>query len=102
MQRHDVAHDRQSEPAALALHMLAAAVELERTTRISMELIRRQLGKGYVDRLALLNAEQAHHQAALALAQAQATRLGDTAALFQALGGGWWNRPAGEVAGAQP
>ena len=24
---------------------------------------------------------------------AQAARLADTAALFQALGGGWWNRP---------
>jgi outer membrane protein TolC len=25
--------------------------------------------------------------------QAQANRFADTAALFQALGGGWWNRP---------
>lgn len=81
---------------------LAAAVELERTTHTSMELIRRQLGKGYVDRLALLNAEQAHHQAMLALSQAQATRLGDTAALFQALGGGWWNRGGGEITGSRP
>jgi outer membrane protein TolC len=24
--------------------------------------------------------------------QAQATRYGDSVALFQALGGGWWNR----------
>ncbi|QNK68028.1 efflux transporter outer membrane subunit [Variovorax sp. PAMC26660] len=73
---------------------LRATVELERTTKTSMDLIRRQLGRGYVDRLALLTAEQAHHQATLALAQAQAMRLGDTAALFQALGGGWWNREA--------
>ncbi len=28
----------------------------------------------------------------LALIQGQASRLADTAALFQALGGGWWNR----------
>ena len=27
----------------------------------------------------------------MTLAQAQAARLADTAALFQALGGGWWN-----------
>jgi outer membrane protein TolC len=26
------------------------------------------------------------------LVQAQANRYADTAALFQALGGGWWNR----------
>jgi hypothetical protein len=43
--------------------------------------------------LALLSGEQAHRQSVLALLQAQATRLGDTAALFQALGGGWWNLP---------
>jgi outer membrane protein TolC len=29
----------------------------------------------------------------LALVQAQSNRYADTAALFQALGGGWWNRP---------
>jgi outer membrane protein TolC len=28
----------------------------------------------------------------LSLVQAQAARLADTVALFQALGGGWWNR----------
>ena len=33
-------------------------------------------------------------QARLALMQAQANRLADNAALFQALGGGWWHRPA--------
>ena len=76
---------------------LGAAVELERTTKVSLELVRRQLGRGYVDRLALLTAQQAHEQALLAVVQAQATRLGDTAALFQALGGGWWSR---EVSGS--
>jgi hypothetical protein len=39
-------------------------------------------------------------QAALGEAQARATRLGDTAALYQALGGGWWNRGAVPVAAA--
>jgi outer membrane protein TolC len=29
----------------------------------------------------------------IAVVQAQANRYADTAALFQALGGGWWNRP---------
>ncbi len=40
----------------------------------------------------LLSAEQGYQQAALALVQAQANRYADTAALFQALGGGWWHR----------
>lgn len=37
-------------------------------------------------------AQQAYLQAAIARIQAQANRFADTAALFQALGGGWWNR----------
>ena len=42
--------------------------------------------------LALLNAEQAYNQAVITLIQAQTNRYADTATLFQALGGGWWNR----------
>jgi outer membrane protein TolC len=45
-----------------------------------------------VNYLSLLSAETAYQQALLARVQAQATRYGDTIALFQALGGGWWNR----------
>jgi len=37
-------------------------------------------------------AEQADLQAQINLVQAQANRFADTAALFQALGGGWWHR----------
>jgi outer membrane protein TolC len=47
---------------------------------------------GYVNYLALLSAETAYNQALLTRVQAQATRYGDSIALFQALGGGWWNR----------
>lgn len=74
---------------------LSAAVNAESKTKASLELIRRQLSRGYIDRLALLSAEQTHRQAVMARAQAQAARLGDTAALFQALGGGWWHRTSG-------
>jgi len=44
--------------------------------------------------LGLLTAEQAEQQARLAVIQAEANRLTDTALLYQALGGGWWNRSA--------
>jgi outer membrane protein TolC len=47
---------------------------------------------GYTDYLTELLAETAYQQALLSRVQAQATRFGDTAALYQALGGGWWNR----------
>jgi outer membrane protein TolC len=47
---------------------------------------------GQVSYVALLTAEQTTLQARITLVQARASRLADTAALFQALGGGWWNR----------
>jgi len=45
-----------------------------------------------VNSLAVLNAEQAYQQARVTRIQAEGARFADTAALFQALGGGWWNR----------
>jgi NodT family efflux transporter outer membrane factor (OMF) lipoprotein len=72
---------------------LSAAAEAERAAKKALDLTQAQLKGGYVNYLALLSAEQAYEQALIALVQAQATRFGDTAALFEALGGGWWNRP---------
>ncbi len=76
---------------------LKSAVATEQAARVTRDLTRRQLEAGYVNYLALLSAEQAFQQAEIALVQAQASRLGDTAALFQALGGGWWNRAPDQV-----
>ncbi len=41
---------------------------------------------------AVLTAQTSYQNAVIARVKAQAARLADTAALFQALGGGWWNR----------
>jgi NodT family efflux transporter outer membrane factor (OMF) lipoprotein len=71
---------------------LAGAVETENAAKVTYDLMRRQLEVGYVSYLSLLSAETAYRQALLTRVQAQATRYGDTVALFQALGGGWWNR----------
>jgi NodT family efflux transporter outer membrane factor (OMF) lipoprotein len=60
--------------------------------KVTLDLTTRQLQVGYVNYLALLSAEQSYQQALINLAQAQANRYADTAALFQSLGGGWWNR----------
>ena len=51
-----------------------------------------QLRLGQISYLAFLSAEQVALQARLTAVQARATRLSDTAGLFQALGGGWWHR----------
>jgi NodT family efflux transporter outer membrane factor (OMF) lipoprotein len=71
---------------------LAADVDAENSAKVTYDLTRRQMEAGYVNTLALLSAQNAYNQALLARVQAQATRYGDTIALFQALGGGWWNR----------
>jgi NodT family efflux transporter outer membrane factor (OMF) lipoprotein len=73
---------------------LKAQSDAEATAKESLELARNQYELGAVSYLVLLNAERQHQQAMLTLAQAQAARFADTAALFQALGGGWWNREA--------
>jgi NodT family efflux transporter outer membrane factor (OMF) lipoprotein len=70
-----------------------AAAAAERAAARSLQITRTQLQLGQIAYLSLLNAENTYAQARLALVQAQANRLADTAALFQALGGGWWNRP---------
>ena len=74
---------------AEGLKAAAAAADDAQTT---LEVSQRQWKDGYVSYLSLLSAEQAYQQARLTLVQAQAGRFADTAALFQALGGGWWHR----------
>jgi NodT family efflux transporter outer membrane factor (OMF) lipoprotein len=61
--------------------------------KASLDLARLQYKDGYTAYLAVLNADQAYQQARLSLVQAEGDRFTDTAALFQALGGGWWHRP---------
>jgi NodT family efflux transporter outer membrane factor (OMF) lipoprotein len=69
-----------------------AQAKAERTAASSLDISRRSLELGSSNYLALLNAEQAYQQVLINLIQAKASRYADTAALFQALGGGWWNR----------
>src|SRR6185312_4009843 len=71
---------------------LQKAVAAERAASHSLDIVRGRLKLGDVNYLALLNAQQTYQQAVLSLAQARAARYADTVALFQALGGGWWNR----------
>jgi NodT family efflux transporter outer membrane factor (OMF) lipoprotein len=89
----DTLHAIQSDADALK-----AAVAAERAAAKSLAIARSQLELGQISYLALLNAEQTYQQAMVNLVQTLANRYADTAALFQALGGGWWNRsdvPAG-------
>jgi NodT family efflux transporter outer membrane factor (OMF) lipoprotein len=88
-----------------ALHALEAdggslrtAMAAEQAAQKSYDIAARQLALGQIGRSGLLPVQQALLQARLTQSQIRATRLADTAALFQALGGGWWNRPSGDSA----
>jgi outer membrane protein TolC len=80
---------------------LAADAEAERAAKVLLDVTEARSKSGYTDYPTELAAAIVYSQAVLSLAQAQATRFGDTAALYQALGGGWWNRKtaAGSVPG---
>jgi NodT family efflux transporter outer membrane factor (OMF) lipoprotein len=71
---------------------LRASAEAERAAKKTFELAMRQRELGTIPLIAVMNAELAYQQAELAFVQAEANRYADTAGLFQALGGGWWNR----------
>ena len=70
---------------------LRANADAERAARASFDMSQRQYRLGTVSFVVVLNAEQLYRQAELARVQAAANRYADTAGLFQALGGGWWN-----------
>jgi NodT family efflux transporter outer membrane factor (OMF) lipoprotein len=74
---------------AVALHK--ARVN-ESVAKNSLDDARNELPTSIDDQLSFINAEQTYLQARLSRIQAQANGLADTVALFQALGGGWWNR----------
>lgn len=80
-----------------ALETDARALRAQRTAEIAaaenLKLTQDQYHLGGASYLSLLNAQQQYETVRIARIQAQATRYTDTVALFQALGGGWWNKP---------
>jgi NodT family efflux transporter outer membrane factor (OMF) lipoprotein len=71
---------------------LAAETTAESTAAESLKLVKVQYKSGAASYVSVLTTEQTYQNAAIALVKARAQRYADTAALFQALGGGWWNR----------
>jgi NodT family efflux transporter outer membrane factor (OMF) lipoprotein len=73
---------------------LKAARGFERASKISFDLAQQQMQTGFANILVLLTAQQTYLQSIIQVVQARAARLSDTVALYQSLGGGWWNRIA--------
>jgi NodT family efflux transporter outer membrane factor (OMF) lipoprotein len=81
---------------------LQAQAEADAAAKANLELTRQQFQLGAANYLSLLVAQQFYQQGRIGLILARAQRYADTAALFQALGGGWWNRlavPAEDIPG---
>ena len=77
----------QADAAALRAQAVA-----EQTAGASLDLARSQFALGAITYVTLADAQRTYQQARINLVQAQGSRYADTAALFQALGGGWWHR----------
>jgi len=71
---------------------LQSASDAERYAYETLDLVQQQYKLGTQSYLAVLYYQSQYQQAKIKSIQAQATRFSDTAALFAALGGGWWNR----------
>lgn len=85
-----------------ALETDAATLKADQDALLSakdaLDLVRRQFELGAASYLSLLSADSQYQQSRIAVIQAKASRMADTAALFQAMGGGWWNNSKnGEV-----
>ncbi len=76
---------------------LEKAILAEAAAKKSLDLTRVQLTEGQVSFPQLLAAQTTYLQAELVTIQATQNRYSDSVALFQALGGGWWNREAPAV-----
>lgn len=83
--------------ALRALETDARALQATRQAELAalgaLNLATNQYKLGGASYLTLLIAQQQYKQTVISRIQAQAARYTDTAALFQALGGGWWNKP---------
>jgi len=73
---------------------LRERVEAAASTETAYEIARHRYEVGGVSLLELLDAQRQHQSAAIDRTRAIARRFADTAALFQALGGGWWSEEA--------
>jgi len=72
---------------------LKTQASAEQAAHDTLALTESQFQLGAVSYLDLLTAQRNFQQARLGKIQAKANQIADTAGLFLALGGGWWQRP---------
>lgn len=72
--------------------LLKAQVQTENTAAQSLNISQAQFKGGSTTFITVINAEQTLLTARVSRVKAQAARYSDSVALYQSLGGGWWNR----------
>ncbi len=92
----DTLHAIQSDAEAFR-----TAHKSEQAAKNALDITRKQYEVGQVSYQILLAADQVYQQSTITLTQIQTNRFGDTAALYQALGGGWWHRTDEAMLGTQ-
>jgi NodT family efflux transporter outer membrane factor (OMF) lipoprotein len=80
---------------------LKAQAQAAQLAQANLDLVTQQYRMGAVSYLVLLDAQRSYQQTQVSVVQAQAARFTDTAALYQALGGGWWNQPTAPASAQQ-
>lgn len=80
---------------------LASAASAEKNAGVNLNLVTQQYKLGSTNYLAVLNSQTQYQQAKINLIQAQADRYTSTAALYAAIGGGWWNRSGSAFLGRE-
>ncbi|MQT12551.1 efflux transporter outer membrane subunit [Segnochrobactrum spirostomi] len=71
---------------------LNAQMASEKASLDSLKMAQEQFKVGAIGYATVINAQQTFQNAVISRVQAQAARFSDTVALYQSLGGGWWNR----------
>ena len=72
--------------------LFQAQTKAERSARDQWQIVKKQYQVGGENYLAVLQADVVYQQAMLDRLKTEGLRYTDTAGLYQALGGGWWNR----------
>jgi NodT family efflux transporter outer membrane factor (OMF) lipoprotein len=79
---------------------LQARTEAATQAEVTYQIAAQRFSAGGISQLALLDAQRQHLQTLLDRTTSAANRYTDSASLFQALGGGWWNEAQGSAASA--
>ena len=85
----------------VSANTLASASAAEKNAGVNLDLVTQQYKLGTTNYLAVLNSQTQYQQAKINLIQAQADRYTSTAALYAAVGGGWWNRSTPAYLGSE-